>query len=270
MKAPLNPAGASEAAKGGPAKRKAGRTSAAPEKPRQTTPRRAATIGYDDASETRRRILVAAEKVFAEHGFDIATLRDITDTAGVNLAAVNYYFASKDALIQEVLDRRMMPYSRARLLALETCQKAVGDRAPTVPEIAEALVRPMVKLSRDLKGSGRSLIRLLLQVRARPTEDTLRIFIDRVDPTVHRFVEAFGAAAPHLSHEELYWRYNFSVGAVMQVLTDADPVTNRLNRLSSGRCDTNDDEALIRQLVAYISAGFQGKGEHGRQSRNQH
>ncbi|GGF77265.1 TetR family transcriptional regulator [Azorhizobium oxalatiphilum] len=221
-------------------------------------PRRAAASGGERDGEPRRRILAAAEQVFAARGFDAATLREITVAAGVNIAAVNYYFSSKEELVRQVLDRRMTPYTAARHAALEARLAEAGDTRLSVSELAEVMVRPIVELSRDDEAGGRSLIRLLLQVRARPSETTIRVFIDRVDPLVQRFVDAFQAAAPHLSRADIYWRYNFSIGAVMQVLTDADPLSLRLKRQSRDLCDTEDDEAIVRQLVAYITAAFAG------------
>ncbi len=220
-------------------------------------PRRAAPSAMDRDGEPRLRIFAAAEAVFAKRGFDAATLREITDAAGVNIAAVNYYFSSKDELVRQVLDRRMSPYTAARLAALEARLAAAGGAPLSVADIVEVMVRPIVELSRDADG-GRSLIRLLLQVRARPSEDTIRVFIDRVDPLVHRFVDALEIAAPHLMRADIYWRYNFAIGAVMQVLTDADPSSFRLRRQSSGMCDTTDDTAIVRELVAFVSAGFLG------------
>ena len=49
-------------------------------------------------SATVDKILDAAEKLFAEHGFTETSLRAITSKAGVNLAAVNYHFGSKKFL----------------------------------------------------------------------------------------------------------------------------------------------------------------------------
>jgi len=48
------------------------------------------------------RILDTAEVLFAQKGFAETSLRAITSKAGVNLAAVNYHFGSKEALIQAV------------------------------------------------------------------------------------------------------------------------------------------------------------------------
>lgn len=194
--------------------------------------------------------MAAAVEIFAEQGFELATLRDITARAGLNIAAVNYYFGSKEELVRQVLDHLITPFVNARLEALE----AAG---PGLEAVVEALVRPMVELSRDA-GGGRSLVRLILQVRARPRPETQEVFTERVNPVVARFVAALERACPDLPTAEIYWRYNFALGAVMQVLTDSDPMMMRLTTLSGGLCDTGDEEMVIRQLVRFIAGGFRG------------
>lgn len=54
--------------------------------------------------DSRQRLLDAASEVFAEQGFDKGTVRDICERADVNVAAVNYYFRSKRALYDKVLE----------------------------------------------------------------------------------------------------------------------------------------------------------------------
>ena len=53
--------------------------------------------------DPRTRILDAAGPIFAEKGFEAATVREICHAAGVNLAAVNYYFGGKEELYREAL-----------------------------------------------------------------------------------------------------------------------------------------------------------------------
>src|SRR5437016_9556614 len=69
--------------------------------------------------ETRTRILDAAEELFMQHGFEGASMRMLTAKAGVNLAAVNYHFGSKHALIEAVFRRRLDPMNVARIAALD-------------------------------------------------------------------------------------------------------------------------------------------------------
>ncbi len=207
------------------------------------------------ADSAAARILAAAMEVFAERGFAAATLRQITDRAGVNIAAVNYYFRSKDELTRQVLDRASGPYVAARLAALDACEMEAREAPPLLERVLEALVRPTVTMTRAEDGS-RPLIGLLLQVRAQPRESTRQFFFDRMDPAVDRFVAVLQRVLPELGREEIYWRYNFALGALMQVLTDAAPHSQRLRTLSGGLCDTDDDEVIIARLVAFLAGGF--------------
>ena len=62
---------------------------------------------HDATSEiTRERIFKAAERLFAERGYEATSVRAIVAKARVNQAAINYHFAGKDGLYREVLRRR--------------------------------------------------------------------------------------------------------------------------------------------------------------------
>ena len=78
---------------------------------------------------TKERILDAAEALFMEHGFEATSLRVITAAAGVNLAAVNYHFGSKEELFQAVLTRRLDPMNQERVALLDRLER--DDRAAT-------------------------------------------------------------------------------------------------------------------------------------------
>ena len=74
------------------------------------------------ATDTKDRILDAAERLFADKGYSATSLRDITQEAEVNLAAVNYHFGSKEALLTALLERRLDPVNRKRLELLDAAE----------------------------------------------------------------------------------------------------------------------------------------------------
>jgi len=65
--------------------------------------------------DARERLLDAAERLFAEHGFRAASVREITVAAGCNLAAVNYHFGGKLNLYREVFARRLRALRERRI-----------------------------------------------------------------------------------------------------------------------------------------------------------
>jgi AcrR family transcriptional regulator len=89
-------------------------------------------------ADTRTRILDAAEQLFVSHGLDATTLRMITAAAQANLAAVNYHFGSKEALIEAVFRRRLTWLNEQRIAAL-TAFEAEAKGGPLKPrQIVEA------------------------------------------------------------------------------------------------------------------------------------
>src|SRR5437764_13750276 len=97
---------------------------------------------------TKQRILDTAESLFMEHGFEATSLRSITAAAGVNLAAVNYHFGSKEELFQSVLTRRLDPMNHARLSLLTRLEAAAAPPPLSCAEILEAHGVPALTLAR--------------------------------------------------------------------------------------------------------------------------
>ena len=67
---------------------------------------------------TQIKVLEAAEAEFAEHGFAGASIRNITQRAGVNVASIHYHFGSKEELIKQLLLYRIAPVNELRLSRL--------------------------------------------------------------------------------------------------------------------------------------------------------
>src|SRR5881398_3294347 len=97
--------------------------------------------------ETRTRILDAAEELFMLHGFEGTSMRLLTAKAGVNLAAVNYHFGSKDALIEAVFRRRL---GRTYTEPNKTVRQLIGQMyAPAMQRYKAALERALPQMPRE-------------------------------------------------------------------------------------------------------------------------
>ena len=199
---------------------------------------------------TRTRILDAAEELFMQHGFEGTSMRQLTSRAGVNLAAVNYHFGSKDALIEAVFRRRLDPMNAARLAELAKLE-ANGSLSPEA--IIRAFVGPSLRLIEDAKGGGRNFIRLLGRTYTEPAK-TVRVLIGQMyAPTMERYKAALERALPQMPKDELVWRMHFMFGTLAYTLAATDTV-----QLIAG-CkpeDRYDARLLEERLTAFLLAGL--------------
>lgn len=201
--------------------------------------------------DTKTRILDAAETLFVEFGYEAMSLRQITSRAEVNLAAVNYHFGSKEALIHAMLSRRLDRLNEARLQLLDRFDALLGERL-TCEHVLGAMFIPALRLSRDPLVGGRAFLRLLGRAYTDPSS-FIRDFLNAHYASVaERFFAAFQRALPHLPREELGWRLHFAIGALSGVLAGAD--TDRLiSEFSQGK-SMNDLQLIARLASLMVSA----------------
>src|SRR5437660_735631 len=121
-----------------------------------------------EAKDTKDRILDAAESLFLDHGFEATSLRQITAAAGVNLAAVNYHFGSKEELFQAVLTRRLDPMNQERIERLEKLEREASGKPLSCEKILFAMLIPALRLARDERRGGKNFLRLVGRAYADP------------------------------------------------------------------------------------------------------
>ncbi len=216
--------------------------------------------------ETRTRILDAAEELFMLHGFEGTSMRLLTSSAGVNLAAVNYHFGSKDALIEALFRRRLDPMNAARIAELERLENDAKARAPSsdgrsLP--AEAIIRAFVgqslRMIEDEKGGGRNFSRLLGRTYTEPAKPIRALIGQLYAPAMERYKAAFELALPQMPREELVWRMHFMFGTLAYTLAATDTV-----QLIAG-CkpeDRYDARLLEDRLTAFLAAGLNAPLKH--------
>jgi AcrR family transcriptional regulator len=195
------------------------------------------------SDQTRTAILAAAERLYADRGFGDVTLRDIVAEANVNLAAVNYHFGSKDELIAELFVTRSLALNRERLRELRAAEDRGGSRAG-IADILRALVGPSLRgcigPERDRSTAARFMIRASIE-----SVPPIRRIRNREIDHLRKFVVALRRALPDRGEAELYWGLHFALAMAQQTVRDSE----RLTKLSEGKCDLDDVEGVIARVV---------------------
>ena len=205
--------------------------------------------GGSGDSDTRGQILVVAERLFALRGFRNVSVREITAEAGVNLAAVNYHFGSRDRLLFEIFRRRTGELSRERARRLHEAQSRWSG-APPVRDILEALFAPPLRWadSEDLRISMQFIIR----ARSEGTEEMRQALAQDVS-LLSRFADALVAARPDLAPETVYWRLHFCLGMIHN---NRFAEFDRLHALSDGATRSGTSGDLLARMLDFAEAGF--------------
>lgn len=205
------------------------------------------------SADTKTRILDAAEQLFMEHGFEATSLRSLTSAAGVNLAAVNYHFGSKEVLFQAVLTRRLDPMNQERIDLLEKLERDASARPLSVEKILFAMLIPALRLARDEQRGGKNFLRLVGRAYADPAPFIRQFLSEQYAEMIGRYKEAFLKALPHLSRQELTWRLHFVMGALSYTLAGTDALKIFAQVAAT---DKDNDELLLQRLAPFLVAGL--------------
>ncbi len=211
------------------------------------------------SDQTRTAILAAAERLYAERGFSDVTLRDIVAEASVNLAAVNYHFGSKDELIAELFVTRSLALNRERLRLLRAAEEKGAGRAD-IADVLGALVGPSLRGCLGPENERSTAARFMIRVNIESVPPIRRIRNREIDH-LRKFIAAMRRSLPDRSDVELYWGLHFALAMAQQTVRDSE----RLAKLSDGKCDVDDVEAVIARVVRVAVLGLLG-GETGRKT----
>ena len=204
------------------------------------------------SADTKTRILDAGERLFVEHGFEATSLRSLTTSAGVNLAAVHYHFGSKEELFQAVLTRRLDPMNQERIDLLAKVEREAAGRPLSCEKVLFAMLIPALRLARDEERGGKDFLRLVGRAYADPAPFIRHFLSAQYAGMIGRYKEAFLKALPHLSRQELTWRLHFVMGALSYTLAGTDA----LKLFAEATSTTNNDELLLQRLAPFLVAGL--------------
>jgi AcrR family transcriptional regulator len=190
---------------------------------------------------TRDGLQTAALELLAQRGQEGVTLREITDRAGANVAAVSYHFGSLKALCDSAIEHALERYLDAQIQALDPL-----DSTSTLQEVAAAFARPMV---RALAAGGQDLavMRTVARVGIEPPQGWERL-AGKFDRSRREALRVLTANLPGIDEQELIFRTRCAAG-LLNWLALA-PIGAELATLSA--------EQIERQLVPVVAGAFRG------------
>lgn len=213
---------------------------------------------------TRARILDAAERLFAEHGYTAVSLRRITAEAGVNVAAIHFHFASKEALFEALFNRRIDPINDGRAAALTKLTADAGK--PSLEDVLIAFIKPYIDAGNAFDAGRIILLQFMARAAAEQDPSIQTVLRKKFDPPWHLLVKATRKALPDISEEALNWGLFFLLGSLYFI----NPSRSWLSVLSNGRCEPGDTQAAFDKLLPFLAAGLRGLATHpprGKQPR---
>ncbi|MGB3667588.1 MAG: TetR/AcrR family transcriptional regulator [Bermanella sp.] len=206
--------------------------------------------------DTVTRILDAAEELFAEHGFAETSLRTITTRADVNLAAVNYHFGSKKALIQAVFVRFLGPFYKLVESSLDAHEKAHPDTILSIEDILRFVARAMASVTQGDRNRLAIFMRLL-GLAYNQGQGHLRKFLQSEYRSLFKRVMALiTKATPDLQPVERFWRFHFMLGSAAFTLSSMENLRAIVEHDFDTKCTEED---VVGYLLPFLAAGIRAK-----------
>ncbi|MGW4906062.1 TetR family transcriptional regulator [Streptomyces sp. NPDC004270] len=203
--------------------------------------REKADLRREAGQRTRDGLQAAALELLSQRGQEGVTLREITDRAGANVAAVSYHYGSLKALCDSAIEHALERYLDAQLLELGSL-----DSTATLQEVATAFARPMM---RALAAGGQDLavMRTVARVGIDPPQGWERLN-GKFDQSRREAVRVLAPNLPGVDEEELIFRTRCAAG-LLNWLALA-PIGTELAAMPA--------EQIERQLVPVVAGAFRG------------
>src|SRR5260370_33376328 len=209
-----------------------------------------ATLETAPSENTASRIIDAAERLFIRDGIDATSLRAVTREAGVNVAAIHYYFGSRDELLRAVLDRIIKPLNARRLALLKQSLDAHRGRPLPVEEILRALLLPDLELIEALRDRGVEIAHFAARSYAAPSPTLKPLIEEQFAEWSTRFMTELARALPAVNRDELAFRFRCIIGVIVRLLGSTTP------RGVNGGLDTAEVVPTLERLVAFLAPGL--------------
>ncbi|TKK74440.1 TetR family transcriptional regulator [Kribbella jiaozuonensis] len=199
---------------------------------------------------TRERLLNVAEQRFGEGGYEGTSLRAITVAAAANIAAVNYHFGSKEALLRAAVARAMAPVNTERRRRLDQLE---ASGPPTPEELIRAFIEPGLELVLRRGERGAVVARFIGRIAFDPSRRIRELYAAESDPIESRYLAALQRALPQASPDAVAFGYMNMLGLL--ALHQSQALSPTPGAAGSG-ATAEDPGKLAENLVAFLVAAF--------------
>lgn len=204
-------------------------------------------------SETTESVFLdAAERLFAEHGYEGTTIRNIAEQAGVNLGVLHYYWGTKEALFKALCERRMRPVIEERLRRYDLCIATAAGGAPDLKQVLESSLSPVMIHEDQSEAERKLMAKLLARIFTDPSPQVQGVMAEMFDEPSFRFYRLVRQCCPHLDDEAFYWRMHGVTGTIQYATIG----TERIKHLSHGRFTGSDRNYGVRETVQFLYAAL--------------
>ena len=196
--------------------------------------------------DARDRLLDAAEALFCEKGFEGVSVRELTATAGCNLAAVNYYFGGKDKLYAEMFRRQFEMMIQRNL---EIIERVMSQPDVSLEVLLRAVMEPVIRRVIENETGGK-VMRLLVREILNRRIDRETLAADMKGRLFDRLGQAILQLVPEIDSDKILLVVLSFDGAILHPFLFMDFYQENMPGLSI------DD--LLDHMVRFVAAGIRG------------
>lgn len=206
-------------------------------------------------TETKIKILEAAEVEFADNGFNGASIRNITQRAGVNIASINYHFGSKESLFREMFHFRFDPINEVRLSRLREEQELRGGAPVPLELVIGILVAPVFELLlNEADQPPPRFVMAIARCLSEPLELFTRLGREVFQEVYEEFFAAIRDALPQADAEQVGLQLNFAISSMVGMLTHF----SRIEQLVGDALFRRQKDEILQQFITFIASGISG------------
>ena len=199
---------------------------------------------------TKLKIMDAAEKLFAEKGYEGTSIRAICSTARANVAAVHYHFNGKEGVVEAIFERRMVGLAARRKELLDNA--FAQNELPDVRSLIETFVLPLAELIASAGSSGQAYVGMLARFFHERPDLLWTAFVKHNNENRIRQYEGMIKALPDIPEDMLRRRQTLATAAELHWL--ANPVRFTMEELQETQGPVAEES--FSELIDFLAGGL--------------